>query len=174
MGIFRDKLPTDVDWHAFMCTIGDELRTIRKQRDWTRKQLAEYLPEPVSEPTLGTYEWGTRNMYVLRFVHICWALEQDPCDILKRTFERLKLGTGPGGLVVDLNAASRLERADLAPLRGWAAAHLRTLPSGTPKAMRLTESSLEALGNLCGLDVLELAKILPKATRRSGERVDSG
>ena len=50
------------------------IRSLRKQRGWTRKELNRRLQSDISLQTLATYELGTRQCSVTRLVEICVAL----------------------------------------------------------------------------------------------------
>src|SRR5882672_6371061 len=65
-----------LDVATYQRVLGDEIRRLRKQRSWTRKDLNERLQSEISLQTLATYELGTRQVSVIRFVEICLALDE--------------------------------------------------------------------------------------------------
>ena len=91
-----------IDTAAYQRVLGDELRSLRKQRGWTRKELNRRLQSDISLQTLATYELGTRQCSVVRLVEICVALGVPAHEVLARVHERV-FGDAPAGhLSVDL------------------------------------------------------------------------
>src|SRR6266540_6279974 len=96
--------------------VGEELRAARNRHNWTRRDMIGYLSTPISEPTLGTYEQGSRSLSVVRLVELCWVLEVSAPDLLARSIHRAT------GIHVDLRTLARTLHSDLSPLRRWATA----------------------------------------------------
>jgi transcriptional regulator with XRE-family HTH domain len=151
-----------LDGDAFRRVLGDELRAARKERGLIRKDVAPHLDHDMSLQTLATYELGTRNMPVVRFVEICRELGVSPVEILRRAYERVFPETAVTW-TVDLTDAARLEDPELAPLCNWAASRLRFLPLGARRTVRLDRAAVEPLAALCGLEPCELIRRLPPA-----------
>jgi transcriptional regulator with XRE-family HTH domain len=135
---------------ALARVLGDELRAARRLRHWTRKEVLRRLPSSISEPTLATYECGSRPLSVIRLVDLCRVLEVCAPDLLARAMDRTT------GLPVDLHAIARDERAELQPLRRWARVRLR----GTPAVTSFAEPAVESLAELCGMSVADLDSAL--------------
>src|SRR3981081_3049844 len=57
-----------IDAETYQRILGDELRKLRRQRGWTRKELNQHLQSEISLQTLATYELGTRQCSVVRLV----------------------------------------------------------------------------------------------------------
>jgi hypothetical protein len=148
-----------LDGDAFRRVLGDELRAVRQARGLNRKHVAPRLDQ-VSLQALATWELGTRNMPIARFVEICLELEASPMEVLQHAYERLFPETA-ATWTVDLTDAARLNHAELAPLRNWAASRLRFLPLCARRTVHLDQAAIEALAALCGMEPRELMQRLP-------------
>ncbi|WP_026421333.1 helix-turn-helix domain-containing protein [Actinokineospora inagensis] len=140
-----------IDGATYQRVLGDEIRRLRKQRGWTRKELNGRLQSDISLQTLATYELGTRQCSVVRFVEICVALDTLPHDLIARVHDRVFADTPLGRVRVDLRAAAEDTRPQLLPLRRWAA-ELRT----DHDEVHLDLTALDRLAELCGMDTAEL------------------
>ncbi|GGP43938.1 helix-turn-helix domain-containing protein [Saccharothrix coeruleofusca] len=155
-----------IDTETYQRVLGDELRTLRKQRGWTRKQLNSRLQSDISLQTLATYELGTRQCSVVRLVEICVALGVPAHQVLARVHERV-FGDAPSGhLTVDLSAVVADSRAELAPLRRWARGRLAQLPPHRSTDVHLDLSALEHMAQLCQLSTVELIRTLRELDNR--------
>lgn len=138
--------------------LGDELRAARTRRRWTRPDVLRRLASPISEPTLATYEYGSRSLSVLRFVELCHVLGLFAPDVLARCMRRA------AGLPVDLHTAARVTRPELSPLRRWAQARLRFTRPGKPIVALLDPAAVARLAELCGMPAADLASALRTMT----------
>lgn len=134
--------------------IGDELRAARNRLNWTRREMLDYLPSGISEPTLGTYEQGSRSLSVVRMVELCWVLEVSAPDLLARSIQRAT------GVHVDLRTLARGLHPDLSPLRRWAGARLRALPPATSTIIFLGVPAIARMAELCGIPTPDLVSAL--------------
>ncbi len=146
-----------IDGAVYQRVLGDEIRRLRKQRGWTRKELNGRLQSEISLQTLATYELGTRQCSVVRFVEICLALEATPHDLMARVHDRVFADTPVGRVRIDLERAVRDRTPELVPLRRWAAEMLAE-HDGKPGAaeVHLDLSALERLAELCGMETVDL------------------
>ena len=150
---------TNDDLVAYPRALVRELRRLRASNGWTRKDLADRLPDDISVQTLATYELGTRSISVLRLVELCDALGTTAQELLASTDHVLR--PVPAGTIrVDLPALAGDQRPELAPARRWAASRLREC-TGANSAM-LDEPAMEQLAQLCGLPVITLIGTLPR------------
>lgn len=157
----------ELDIASYQRALGDELRRIRRQRGWTRKDLQEHMPSEVSLQTLATYELGTRQCTVIRLVELCMALDFPPPELLARVQDRV-FGTERSGKVkVDLARLVKDEQPELRPFQRWARDRLGE--TGSQQEVQLDLPALERLGELCGLDTMELVSKLRPYTNRSAE-----
>ncbi|HVK22375.1 MAG TPA: helix-turn-helix transcriptional regulator [Actinokineospora sp.] len=145
-----------IDATTYQRVLGDEIRRLRKQRGWTRKELNSRLQTEISLQTLATYELGTRQCSVVRFVEICLALEEHPHDLLARVHDRVFAGTAAGRIKVDLRAVVGHQSSDLLPLRRWAAERLAEHTGPAPAEVHLDITAIERMAELCGLDTMAL------------------
>ncbi|MGX7829769.1 helix-turn-helix domain-containing protein [Actinokineospora sp. 24-640] len=93
----RTGVMPPIDPHAWFARhLGDELRTIRRARGWTHRDLHALLigqeaGHDLSVKTLANYEYGTRRMTVDWFMRLCTALGENASTVLHRaairTFE---------------------------------------------------------------------------------------
>lgn len=157
-----------IDAASYQRTLGDELRRARKRRGWTRKDLQGRLQTEISLQTLATYELGTRQCSVVRFVELCVAMEEQPDELLGRAHDRM-FATGEQGKVrVDLLSLARDQQPELRPFRRWA--HDRLRESGSPGTeLYLDLPALERLAELCGLDTVGLIERLRQLSRAAGQ-----
>jgi len=106
-----------IDATSYQRVLGDELRRVRKQRGWTRKELQQRLQSDISLQTLATYELGTRHCSVVRLVELCLAMDVLPQDLLARVHDRVFPGDRPGQIRVDLTRVARDLQPELRPLQ---------------------------------------------------------
>lgn len=156
---------------AYQKILGDEIRRMRKKRGWTRKDLKDRLQSDISLQTLATYELGTRQCSVVRFVEICLALDELPHELLARVHERVFADTSGGRITVDLRKVVRDARPELLPLRRWATGRLSDKTVLHRNEVHLDLAALEQMAELCRIDTLDLIMQLRRidATSVSGD-----
>lgn len=145
-----------IDAAGYQRVLGDELRRVRKQRGWTRKELQHRLSSDISLQTLATYELGTRQCSVVRLAELCLAMEVLPHDVLARVHERVFSNERPGHIRVNLNRVASDTQPELLPLRRWATDRLQQAPTGQASEIHLDLAALEQMAELCGIDTVEL------------------
>lgn len=158
-----------IDAAGYQRTLGDELRRARKRRGWTRKDLQQHLRTEISLQTLATYELGTRQCSVVRFVELCIALGERPDELLARAHKRVYASLEQGKVQVNLRSLAEDGQPELNPFRRWAYNRLRESP-GTRSELYLDVSALEQLAALCGLATVDLIDRLHKLQEGSGDR----
>lgn len=146
-----------LDTATYQRVLGDELRRLRKQRGWTRRDLNRRLQSDISLQTLATYELGTRQCSVVRLVEICLALEEVPHELMARVHQRVFSDSPVGRIRLDLRKIVRDTHPELLPLRRWAKGKLaETNGAHLPADVSLDISALERMAELCGLETVEL------------------
>ncbi|MGH3862282.1 helix-turn-helix domain-containing protein [Actinokineospora sp.] len=145
-----------IDAAVYQRVLGDEIRRLRKQRGWTRKELNRRLQTEISLQTLATYELGTRQCSVVRLVEICFALDEHPHELMARVHDRVFSGSTVGRIRVDLRSVVHERGSDLLPLRRWAAERLTEHTGPTPAEVHLDISAIERMAELCGVEVRDL------------------
>ncbi len=154
-------VPVYLDIEQYQRLLGNELRTLRKSRGWTRKELSARLQSTISLQTLATYEHGTRRCSVVRFAEICLALGEKPHDVLARLDRRL-FTTAADEVRVDLAKIAESTEPTLAPLRRWAADRLRETDAASGSEITLTTAAIERMAELCGMTPVKLrAQLAP-------------
>ncbi|MEU0880376.1 helix-turn-helix transcriptional regulator [Lentzea sp. NPDC005914] len=149
-----------IDTAAYQRVLGDEIRSLRKQRGWTRKELNKRLQTEISLQTLATYELGTRQCSVVRLVEICHALDVPAHTVLARVHERFFGDTPSGHLTLNLAAVAATDNPRLVPLKRWATGRLHALPPGASPEVHLDLPALENMAQLCQLPTVELIRTL--------------
>jgi hypothetical protein len=139
--------------------LGDELRQARRRRRWTRRQLRGRLEHHLSLPALASYELGTRQCTVNRYVEICEALDTAAPELLARALRRLASLTHPGGLHIDLCPVIGDDSKELCAFRRWAEHRLATSP-GRDTAVHLAAPAVDRLAELCGVTTPDLVATL--------------
>ena len=152
-----------LDTATYQRVLGDELRRLRKQRGWTRRDLNRRLQSDISLQTLATYELGTRQCSVVRLVEICIALDEVPHELLGRVHQRVFSDSPVGRIRLDLRKIVRDDQPELGPLRRWAKGKL-TESNGHHADVSLDIAALERMAELCGVDTLDLISRLRKIT----------
>jgi transcriptional regulator with XRE-family HTH domain len=145
-----------LDTATYQRVLGDELRRLRKQRGWTRRDLNRRLQSDISLQTLATYELGTRQCSVIRLVEICLALGEVPHDLMARVHQRVFSDSPVGRIRVDLRQVVRDTQPELLPLRRWAKGKLTEVNGQHPAEVSLDISALERMAELCNLETVEL------------------
>lgn len=148
------------DVAIYQRVLGDEIRQLRKKRGLTRKQLNHRLQSEISLQTLATYELGTRQCSVVRFVEICVALDEQPNELIARVHQRVFAGSRRGPIRLDLSQVVRDDHQELLPLRRWARGRLDHYPNPAGAEVHLDFAALEHMAELCGLDTVELISLL--------------
>ncbi len=145
-----------LDTATYQRVLGDELRRLRKQRGWTRRDLNRRLQSDISLQTLATYELGTRQCSVVRLVEICLALDEVPHDLLARVHQRVFSDSPVGRIRIDLRRIVRDDHQELLPLRRWAKGKLAENNGHPAPDVSLDIAALEQMAALCGLQTVEL------------------
>jgi transcriptional regulator with XRE-family HTH domain len=162
------KTPTSNQLGRLARALGNELRTARKQRGWTRKQMRAHLAadnddadnDEMSLQTLATYELGTRRISVERLVELCAALDQPPDQLLRRAITDAFGADHADRVRVDLPTLARTDDPRLAHLRRWAAVRVHQRPAALPPVEELDEHALAALAVVAGITSNELVHAL--------------
>lgn len=145
-----------LDEASYQRVLGDEIRKVRKQRGWTRKELQQHLMSDISLQTLATYELGTRHCSVVRLVELCVAMNVLPQDLLARVHERVFADERPGHVRVDLVRVSRDQQPELLPLQRWARDRLNRSEPGKSAEVQFDLAALERMAELCGMATIDL------------------
>lgn len=151
-----------LDTGTYQRVLGDELRRLRKQRGWTRRDLNRRLQSDISLQTLATYELGTRQCSVVRLVEICLALDEVPHELLARVHQRVFSESPVGRIRIDLRQIVRDDQPSLVPLRRWAKGRLTEQNGHHPPEVSLDIAALERMAELCGIETVELIARLRK------------
>lgn len=155
-GTTREGAIVLLDIATYQRVLGDELRRLRKQRGWTRRDLNRRLQSDISLQTLATYELGTRQCSVIRLVEICLALGEVPHELLARVHQRVFSDSPVGSIRVDLRQVVLDAQPELLPLRRWAQGKLAEGNAQHAAEVSLDISALERMAELCHLDTVEL------------------
>ncbi len=163
-GATREGAIVLLDTGTYQRVLGDELRRLRKQRGWTRRDLNRRLQSDISLQTLVTYELGTRQCSVVRLVEICLALDEVPHELIARVHQRVFSHSPVGAIRVDLRQVVQDTRPELLPFRRWAKGKLAESNGTHPAEVSLDISALERMAELCNLETVELIARLRSMT----------
>jgi transcriptional regulator with XRE-family HTH domain len=111
--------------------VGEELRRAREARGWSRAQLVAQLPSGIGDRTLLSYEHGTRNLTMARFIELCHVLREDPAKLLNRALQRARINLDSLVIRVDLRALLKDGSDTFRPMHQWARNTLNEHPDGT-------------------------------------------
>jgi transcriptional regulator with XRE-family HTH domain len=162
-----------LDTATYQRVLGDELRRLRKQRGWTRRDLNRRLQSDISLQTLATYELGTRQCSVVRLVEICLALDEVPHELLARVHQRVFSDSPVGRIRIDLRRVVHDTQPELLPLRRWAKGRLAEAGGAhAPADVSLDITALERMAELCGLETVELIGRLRPLSGAAERRAD--
>nr|CEL15213.1 hypothetical protein [Kibdelosporangium sp. MJ126-NF4] len=121
------------------------------------------MQSDISLQTLATYELGTRQCSMVRFVEICLALDELPHELIARVHERVFTDSPRGRVRIDLRQVVRDDHSELLPLRRWARDRLDHYPAGHTAGaaeVHLDFAALERMAELCGMDTVDLIGLL--------------
>jgi transcriptional regulator with XRE-family HTH domain len=139
--------------------LGEELRRVRDSIGWSRGRLVAEMGADIHVQTLATYEQGARQCTVVRLVEICRAMGVAAPDVLALALQRAEIDLRLIGVLVNLRAAAEDERAELQPIRTWAAKRLEADSSGTG-VVYLDRSVLHEMSLCFGYSEAELVGYL--------------
>lgn len=141
--------------------LGEELRSAREARGWTRAELSVLLPSGIGERTLLSYEHGVRHSTFLRLVEIGQVVGVDAATLMARAMLRARHHAETLTLRVDLNKVCTDETDDFGPMRVWARHALVDHPGGVVEVVPLVAKHLAWV---VGRSHRELAKHLLRFT----------
>jgi transcriptional regulator with XRE-family HTH domain len=149
------QTPTSDDLERLALHLGDELRTARRTRGWTREQLHDRLivggGDDLALQTLATYELGTRSIYVKRLVQVALALDVQPQGLFHRALVRTFGDYDLPHVDVDVYALARSDDPRLRPLRAWAEVRHRQADYNPVTLVRLDSPAIQTMADLAGV-----------------------
>lgn len=107
--------------------LGLEIRRAREERGLTRAELCKRLPSGIGERTLMSYEYGARDIAVLRLVEVAYGLGASPDELLKRAAQK---AGNPTGITLRINLVklTKDENDKYKSVRAWARKRLLVDP----------------------------------------------
>jgi transcriptional regulator with XRE-family HTH domain len=144
-----------IDAETYQRILGDELRKLRRQRGWTRKELNQHLQSEISLQTLATYELGTRQCSVVRLVELCVAMDELPQDLLAKVHRRVFVDE-PGRVRVDLRKVIADDQPELESLRRWATGRLAEDAGSSSYEVQFDLPALDRMAELCRIPTIDL------------------
>ncbi|WP_285509476.1 helix-turn-helix transcriptional regulator [Actinokineospora sp. NBRC 105648] len=130
--------------------MGSRLRLARERQGWSRGQLVARLDVDIHVQTIATYELGTRQCPLGRFVAICEALGVPAPELLDDALRNAGVPQHLLACTVDLRAVVRDRDLALEPLRRWARARLKSDPAQA-RTTHLEPEVVAELAMFCGL-----------------------
>jgi hypothetical protein len=138
---------------------GTAVRHARDRRGLTRRQLTKMMPSGVTDRTLLSYEDGSRQMTIARFIEICDTMNESAPEILRRGLQEAALLLENLVLHVDLEAVLNDKNMRFRPLVQWASHLLADQPDGVAP---VTPSAVRNMAAVLGCTHDELARYLAK------------
>jgi transcriptional regulator with XRE-family HTH domain len=154
--------------------LGEELRRAREALGWSRLELVARLPSGIGDRTLLSYEHGTRNLTMIRFIEICRAMGVDSATLHSRALQRARIHVETMNLHVDLYELLRDTNDKFRPMVQWARNTLNEHPDGL---VEVQPGVVRNLARFAGCSYLDLANYLAQfvpdysgADEREGNR----
>lgn len=141
--------------------LGEELRRAREKHGWSRAEFVAGLSSGIGDRTLLSYEHGTRELAVLRWLELCAGLRVEPTDLLGFAVQRAGVLLDTVALRVDLRALLADQRTTFRPMHPWARNKLNRHPDGTT---RLAPDLIRELADFIGCAHEDLAAHLARFT----------
>jgi transcriptional regulator with XRE-family HTH domain len=142
-----------------MRALGEELRSAREARDWSRLQLADRLPSGITDRTILSYEHGARSLTAVRFIEICGVVEFDAPTLMRRALQRARINLESLAIRVDLRALINDNNVSYQPMKRWARNLLNKNPDGI---VEVEPVAVKHLAAFAGCVYTELAKYLAR------------
>ncbi|MEU3622506.1 transcriptional regulator [Amycolatopsis coloradensis] len=155
--------PTSEQLDQFAHILGETLRSARRERGWTRKQLRAAMctnDDDLSLQTLASYELGKRRISVERLIELCAALNKQPDELLRRATTLAFSGHYGTRITVDLLGLAHTTDPRLRPLRRWAQVRAQQSPAERILVDELDATALSAMAGITGTTVYDLVQAL--------------
>ncbi len=147
--------------------LGEELRRAREARGWSRVQFVELLPSGIGDRTLLSYEYGSRQVSVLRLLELAQVLRVPAPVLLTEALQRARVYLQNLVLRVDLRHLLGDTNMHYRPLSQWARNRLNDTPNGV---IEVTPSGLRELAAFIGRTPAELSNYLAAFTPDEHEK----
>lgn len=147
--------------------LGNELRSAREDRGLSRAEIVERLGFSIQTQTLATYEQGTRQCTVSRFVEICYAIGVSAPVVLTSALQKAKVDLRLLTLRVDIEAIVVDMRESLQPLRLWARNQIKVMDPAEAAEVWLEPVEVAQLAIFCDLSHEDMAHLLVEFTPQS-------
>jgi hypothetical protein len=121
--------------------------------------LAERLPSGIGDRTVLSYEHGSRQVTVVRFIELCQTMRADMPTLARRALQRARIQIGNVPLQVDLRMLAKDESSTYRPMRHWALNTLNDYPDGV---MEIEPAVIQNLARFIGCTYLDLAAYLAR------------
>ncbi|TDV52460.1 helix-turn-helix domain-containing protein [Actinophytocola oryzae] len=152
-------LPAELTDGRVNRAVGEELRRLREARGLSRAQFVGLLPSGIGDRTLLSYEHGTRQLTLMRFAELSWALEVEAPILFARGLQRARVLVEHLTLTVDLLALLVDTRVTFRPLAQWARNTLNEHPNGI---VEVEPAVVRNLARFIGCSPRELADYLAR------------
>jgi transcriptional regulator with XRE-family HTH domain len=163
------KEPFIERWNSMVSrALGEEMRSVREARGWSRHQLADRLPSGIGERTVLAYEHGSRQLTAVRFIEICGVLEVDPATLMQRALQRARINLESLTIRINLHALLIDESVIYRPMMQWAR---NTLNQNSGGIVEVEPVVVKHLAAFVGCSYLGLAKYLSRFA--PGSDIDS-
>ncbi|MEV6905950.1 helix-turn-helix transcriptional regulator [Amycolatopsis sp. NPDC051071] len=155
--------PTSEQLDQFAHALGEILRSARRERGWTRKQVRAAMctnDDDLSLQTLASYELGTRRISVERLLKVCAALNKQPDELLRRATTLAFSSDYDTRITVDLLELVHTTDPRLRPLQRWARVRAQQSPAGRTPVEELDANALSAMACIARTTMYDLVRAL--------------
>jgi hypothetical protein len=142
--------------HHYTKTMGDHLRTLRKRKGSTRRDMVERGSTNHFVADSADLRTGHAPVPVFRLHEVCGVLGVRTSAVPAVVEEQVFQVTPHGAVTVNLRHLAATSIQQLGPARRWAAS---LLTAGTQPVMQLTAHSCTLLADVRGIDQTELATL---------------
>ncbi|MFD5089827.1 helix-turn-helix domain-containing protein [Amycolatopsis thailandensis] len=156
--------PTSEQLDQFARALGDTLRSARRERGWTRKQMRAAMyarDDDLSLQTLASYELGTRRISVERLIEVCAVLKKQPDELLRHATNLAFSGHYGTRITVDLLGLAHTTDPRLRPLQQWARIRVQQSPAAERALVEeFDATALSAMASIAETTVYDLVQAL--------------
>ncbi|MBB5856374.1 helix-turn-helix domain-containing protein [Amycolatopsis umgeniensis] len=156
--------PTSEQLDQFAHALGELLRSARRERGWTRKQMGAAMGAnevDLSVQTLASYELGTRRISVERLIEVCAVLNKQPDELLLSATTLAFSGHYGTRITVDLLGLAHTTDPRLRSLRQWARVRIQQSPAAKRALVEeLDATALSAMASIAETTEYDLVQAL--------------
>jgi transcriptional regulator with XRE-family HTH domain len=144
-----------------MKAIGEEIKKARESLGWSRLAVVSRLPSGICDRTLLSYEHGTRQMTITRFLEVCKALQLDPANVITWGLQRAKINLENMNISIDVRKLANDKDVLYKIMQEWA---INKLNSHAGFIAQLSPTAIKEFATLMNCTSRDLTEYLVKFT----------